>query len=444
MWARGAVIHPGESARRNTPGADCRATAVTIARVLSRVDRAAPVANDALASHGEELAATEGLDRREIALAFEPSWATAPELLVEGANFYPRLQEDMEDAQSSIHVIQFGFKPGTVGDVFAELLERRAREGVAVRLIVDENGSAASGRSRPMFERLARAGAEIVVNVGSKLRAARGPVGGDRGIVWNLRNAGHIDHRKMVIVDGRVGWVGGAGFEDHFADGRFHDLFVRFEGEAASQLQLVFVASFRYHAGRFPAGTEGLFPSPGPRPVDAVDAVVAHNAPGPYRPITTAIRELVESASETLDVVNPYVTDRGTISRLLAAARRGVRVRLVVPAEPNNWACGAAEKHHHPALLSAGVQIAEHPAMVHAKALVRDGHDVLVGTCNLEAWSFKRFYEIDVRFDAPALARSFEDDFFEPAIAVSRAGTVAGTRRERARNAAFAALSPFL
>jgi cardiolipin synthase len=410
----------------------------------SRSGRGVRVANGELAAHGKRLAAADVVERRELALSFEPSWATGPELLVEGANFYPRIRQDMEEAQSSIHVIQFGFKPGEVGDVFADLLERRAREGLAVRLVVDENGSAVSGRSRDMFERLAEAGAEIVVNVGSKLRAPRGLLGAERRVAWNLRNAGHIDHRKVVIVDGRIGWVGGAGFEDHFADGRFHDLFVRFEGEAVSQLQLVFVASFRYQTGRFRDGAGALFPSPGPRPDHAVEAVVAHNAPGPYRPITTAIRELIEGATETLDVVNPYVTDRRTIGRLVAAARRGVRVRLVVPAEPNNWACGAAEKHHHPALLAAGVQIAEHPAMVHAKALVRDGRDVLAGTCNLEAWSFKRFYEIDARFESPALAQSFQDGFFEPAIAVSRAGTVATSLRERTRNAAFAALSPFL
>jgi cardiolipin synthase len=402
------------------------------------------VGNHELRAHAERLASAEVVERGALALAFEQSWAASPELLVEGANFYPRIQQDMEHAESSIHVIQFGFKPGQVGDAFAELLARRAQDGVAVRLVVDANGSAVADRSRAMYERLASAGVEIVVNVGSRLRAARGTFETDPRIHWNLRNAGHIDHRKVVIVDGRVGWVGGAGFEDHFADGRFHDLFVRFEGEVVSQLQLVFVASFRYHEGLLRGGVDALFPSLGEKPDGAEPARVLHNAPGRYRPLTSAIRETIESATEKLDVVNPYVTDRRTILRLVAAARRGVRVRLVVPAEPNNWACGAAEKHHHPALLGAGVQIAEYPTMVHAKALVRDGRDVLAGTCNLEAWSFKRFYEIDVRFDSPGLARTFETDFFAPAIELSREGTVAASSRERVRNAAFAAISPFL
>ena len=72
-----------------------------------------------------------------------------------------------------------------------------------------------------------------------------------------------------------------------------------------------------------------------------------HNAPGRYRPITDAIAALIDGAQERLDVVNPYVTDRGMIGRIVRAAERGARVRLFVPANPNNWACGAAEQFHH-------------------------------------------------------------------------------------------------
>ena len=98
-----------------------------------------------------------------------------------------------------------------------------------------------------------------------------------------------------------------------------------------------------------------------------------HNAPGPYRPITTAIAELFDGARETLDVVNPYVADRTMIRRLVGAARRGVRVRLFVPARANNRACGSAQRFHHGELLDAGVNILGYPTMLHAKAFVRDG-----------------------------------------------------------------------
>ena len=172
-------------------------------------------------------------------------------------------------------------------------------------------------------------------------------------------------------------------------------------------------------------------------------ATVLHNAPG-HRPITSAIADLLDGARASLDVVNPYVTDARMIGRMEDAARRGVRVRLFVPATANNWACAAAQHHHHGALLEAGVRILEYPTMLHAKAFVRDGEDVLAGTCNLEAWSLRRFFEIDVLVRSPELARQFDERFSAPAEVVSRPGRALAGRRERVRARAFATISPLL
>jgi cardiolipin synthase len=132
------------------------------------------------------------------------------------------------------------------------------------------------------------------------------------------------------------------------------------------------------------------------------------------------------------------------IRRIERAARRGVEVRLFVPAEANNWACAAAQQFHHGRLLDAGVRILEHPAMLHAKAFVRDGEEVLAGTCNLEAWSLRRFFEIDVLVRSHALATQFEERFSVPAEALSRDGRRLTGTKERAKAALFAGLSPFL
>ena len=169
-----------------------------------------------------------------------------------------------------------------------------------------------------------------------------------------------------------------------------------------------------------------------------------HNAPGRFRPITTAIAALIEGAQGTLEIVNPYVTDRRMIQRIVAAAARGVRVRLFVPANPNNWACGAAEQFHHARLIEAGVRILGYPKMLHAKAFVADGEHVLVGTCNLEAWSLRRFFEIDIGFTSRELVAQFEQRFFAPAEDVSLDLEAPSTLKERARAAAFAAISPLL
>jgi cardiolipin synthase A/B len=365
-------------------------------------------------------------------------------VLVEGASFYPRMLEDIAAASSSIHINQFGFRPGVVGDEFAEALIAKTADGVPVRLVVDRQGSDPERGSSAFYERLTAAGIQVCVVRATKLRAPVGRLGGGGSSRWNLGGVAHIDHRKLMVVDGRVGWVGGAGIEDHFQDGRFHDLFVRVEGPVAAQLQLLFVASFRWLGGEIPVGElDALFPSldPGAEPVPAV---VLHNAPGRYRPITDAIARLLERATETLDVVNPYVTDRGMIRRIEQAARRGVRVRLFVPANANNWACAAAQQFHHASLLDGGVRILEYPTMLHAKAFVRDGEELLAGTCNLEAWSLKRFFEIDLQLRSEAAATQFDERFSHPAEAVSTPGRRLRGAKERLRAAVFAGLSPLL
>ena len=401
----------------------------------------APIPDERIREHAQRLLASP-VSRGDLALAFDESRAASVEVHVEGRNFYPPMLADIASATSSVHINQFGFRPGVVGDAFADALVAKRREGVRVRLVVDRQGSDPERGSQELYRRLTAAGIEICVVRATKLRAPHGALGTGGASRWNLAGLGHIDHRKVVIVDGRIGWIGGAGIEDHFQDGRFHDLFLRAEGRVVAQLQLVFLASFRWLGGSVPESElETLFPSPDG---GAIPAVVLHNAPGRLRPITDAIARVLDGASETLDVVNPYVTDRGMIRRIERASRRGVRVRLFVPADANNWACAAAQRFHHGRLLDAGVRILEYPTMLHAKAFVSDGEELLAGTCNLEAWSLKRFFEIDLQVRSDEVARQFEERFATPAEAASAPGRTLDGAKERAKATAFAALSPLL
>jgi cardiolipin synthase A/B len=380
-------------------------------------------------AHAERLL-REPVRLADLALAFDETVASTVDVHVEGRNFFPPMLRDIGSASSSIHINQFGFRPGAIGEQFATALLAKVADGVSVRLVVDAQGSRPDGSGRRFYQRLMAGGVEIRV-----VRAKR---------LWAPSQLGHFDHRKFVVVDGRIGWVGGAGVEDHFDDGRFHDLFVRVTGPVASQLQLVFVASFRWLGGTIPARQlDELLPDLEDFS-GSVPATVLHNAPGSYRPITAAIAHLLDEARETLDVVNPYVTDKAMIRRIEDAARRGVKVRLFVPGKPNNWACATAQRFHHEALLAAGVRIVEHPAMLHAKAFVRDGEDVLAGTCNLEAWSLKRFFEIDLLVRSSDFATLFDERFSTPAEAVSTPGRALTGTPQRLTATALAAISPLL
>jgi cardiolipin synthase len=381
--------------------------------------------------------------RRDLAIRFDETVASSVDVHVEGRNFYPPMLRDIAAARSSVHINQFGFRPGLIGDEFAGMLRAKAREGVRVRVVVDRQGSDPDRSSRAFFDDLVSAGVDVRVVRATQLRAPSVPQAAADASRWNFDRLGHIDHRKLVVVDGRVGWVGGAGIEDHFYDGRFHDLFLRVSGPVASQLQLVFVATFRWLGGAVPIEElDRLFPAH--EEPASVPATVLHNAPGRYRPITAALAHAFDGARTRLDVVNPYVTDRGMIRRIASAARRGVDVRLFVPAEANNWACAAAQHFHHDDLLDAGVCILEYPTMLHAKAVVRDGEDVLAGTCNLEAWSLRRFFEIDILVRSPEVAAQFEERFSAPAEGVSTPGRTLTGARARLKARAFAAMSPLL
>jgi len=400
------------------------------------------VDGDRIHEHAERLL-TRPVALRDLAVRFPESRAASVEVLVEGRSFYPPMLADIRSASSSVHINQFGFRPGGVGEEFADALVEKLRDGVPVRLVVDRQGSDPEGGARVFYERLTQAGAEVCVVRATKPRAQRGVLGTGGPLHWNLGALGHIDHRKVVVVDGRIGWIGGAGIEDHFADGRFHDLFLRVTGPVVEQLQLVFLGGFRWLGGEVPVSTlDELLSADGTHA--QIPATVLHNAPGRFRPITAAIGRILDGAAETLDVVNPYVTDRGMIRRIEHAARRGVRVRLFVPANANNWACAAAQQHHHAALLDAGVRILEYPTMLHAKAFVRDGEELLAGTCNLEAWSLRRFFEIDLLVESRAVAAQFDERFSEPAEVVSSPGRRLNGAKERARGATFALLSPLL
>ena len=265
-------------------------------------------------------------------MRFSESRASSVETLVEGSSFYPRMLEDIASASSSVHINQFGFRPGVVGDAFATTLIAKAAEGVPSGSSSIAQGSRPRARAAGALRTSTSAQASRCASSARRNPAcSSAPSAAAAAKRWNLGGLAHIDHRKVVVVDGGIGWVGGAGIEDHFQDGRFHDLFVRVTGPVVAQLQLVFVASFRWLGGAIPSTSSTSSSRRWRRaetPFLRSSSTTPRRVPADHRRDRAPARE----RRETLDVVNPYVTDRGMIRRIEGAARRGVRVRLFVPA----------------------------------------------------------------------------------------------------------------
>jgi cardiolipin synthase len=375
-----------------------------------------------------------------LAVRFAPTTLASFELLPEGSRFYPRIVEDIAAARHSVHVIQYGFKPGIVADRFLPVLTERAAAGVQVRMVLDAVGSGVAGVSRSMLDGLAAAGVKIAIH--DAVPPRRYGTVGDRRVRWTGDGLGRVDHRKLYVIDGQIGWMGGAGIEDHFEDGRFHDLFVRVTGAVVAQLQAAFLASFAELGAHVPDDLGEFFPAP--EDPGSIDTTFLMNWPPGWLPVTDAAERLIERARERLEIMNPYVGDRGMVDRIAAAAERGVTVRMVVPdAAHGNAVAYAAFQHHYDRLLAAGVAIWEYPALVHAKALVADD-EVLVGTLNLDAWALYRNPEIALHIRDAGVAETFRRDLFEVDIGASQAGAAAIGRRARLRNAAFERMAPLL
>ena len=356
-------------------------------------------------------------------VGIEYAWSTAAtiEPYPEGRNFYPRIFADVENARSSVHILMYGWREGAIGERMADLLERKLREHIEVRILVDALGSRPFYQAHGMYRRLADAGAAIVVN--DAVPVDRDGLYQARTFDWRQDEVGRADHRKLVIIDGSAAWTGGAGIEDHFADGRFHDVMVRVTGNVTLQLQAVFLTSFSAHGAPLPAGHGALaryFPAqsdPG-----ATQAAVLQVIPGGFQSATQAIRERIDNTRERLDIMNPYLTDTDMLERILVAARRGVRVRIVTSGRSNNWLAAASLRHHYGDLIAAGVEIWEYPdAVAHGKIVIADDW-VQFGTVNLDAWALYRNFEIAILARSAQAVAQFEARVFEPDIARSTRG----------------------
>ena len=391
-----------------------------------------------------ELAALERVGRDDRVLSFAPSVATSVEPYLHGRRYFPPMLEAIAGASSSVHLLIYGFQPGEIGTTFRDALVGRVAAGVEVRLVVDAIGSQIDLNSKSLYAELVEAGVSVVANDG--IVPDRDGTLGSRHLDWHLDDFLHFEHRKMLIVDGRVAFVGGTGIEDHYTDERFYDAMVRVTGPVVGQLQALFVAAFRYQGGALPTGDEALdhlFPTPVAGPMTARTTVL-DNVPGEgHHPISDAIEQALDAATERIDIVNPYISNRAILVRILAAAERGVAVRIVAPGKPTPPYPAAAFRHHYGRLLDAGVEILLHPQMAHAKVL-RIDHRVFIGGCNLDDLSLFRNNELDLLFEDDAVAALVEAEIFDPLIAMSVPATVPTSARERVWNQAMDRISRML
>jgi cardiolipin synthase len=313
---------------------------------------------------------------------------------------YEALEHAISEARDHVHLLYYIFQPDSTGKRFRDLLEHKVRQGVTVRLLVDGVGS--FGVSTFMIP-LTQAGGQYAEFL---------PVGQfSRHWHPNLRN-----HRKVAVIDGKVGLTGGVNIGDEYTGrkrkvGPWRDAHLRIQGPAVNHLQEVFAEDWFFATGE-DLISEHWYPEQQP----AGDQMVQIIASGPdteTHPIQRIFFTAVTSAEEKVYLTTPYfVPDQAMLVALETAALRGVDVRLLLPFRSDMKLVLHAGRSYYGQLLASGVQIYEYmPGILHAKTMVVDERWATVGSANMDVRSFQLNFEVNAVIYGPELAREMAEVF---------------------------------
>lgn len=359
------------------------------------------------------------------------------EVLRNGVEIFPSMLAAIKAARQTINMESYIYWDGAVGRMFAEALAERSRAGVEVKLILDAVGSAQMSDSLIDFMR--RNGVDIEIY---------------HPIRWyTLSRANHRTHRKLLIVDGRVGFTGGVGIADEWqgdADSPEHwrDTQIRLEGPAVTQMQFAFMDNWVKSRGEI---LTGLTYFPFLDPIGSHLCQVIKSSPSEGSSTVKLMYTIsIVSAKKSISINNAYfIPDKDTIRALEGAVRRGVRVRVIVPGEFNDVPIvRQASRWQYERMLKRGIEIFEFQGtMMHAKTMVVDGIWSTVGSSNFDDRSFRLNDEVNVNVYDEAVAAKMEamfDDDLARSIEITRVGWKKRSWFTRLKERAAGALKPQL
>jgi len=310
-----------------------------------------------------------------------------------GRDLYDAMLAAIDRAEESIYLETFIWKDDAVGREFKERLARKARQGVGVYVIFDSFANLVVPRRFKQFPREIHA---------LGYQAIRRP--------WHLLDPRHyaLDHRKLLVVDGRIGFIGGYNIGRLYAT-EWRDTHLSVEGPFAAGLAQVFANFWNAY--------------PAARPRDRI----AHHYPREFDPrvldrvnnalhLTFPIRDMyisaIDRAEQRVLLTNAYfIPDRVMRRSLIAAVQRGVEVTVLLPWVSNHTLADWLARGHFTPLLRAGVRIFGYRAMIHAKTCTIDGQWTTIGTANIDRLSQVGNYEVNVEIYSHELAEEMERIF---------------------------------
>ena len=318
-----------------------------------------------------------------------------------GSQFYPAMRDAIQRAEVSINLEAYIFASGDVADMLIDAMIERARAGVEVRVVLDAIGS--SGLRRVCVARLREAGCRVAFY---------------QPLAWyRLHRINNRTHRELLVVDGTLVFTGGAGVADWWMKpyrrhAAWRDTMVRLEGPIVAALQGVFAENWLECCGEILTGPRHF---PTLRPAGEMEVMLVKSSPSDRATVSRVVFQmLIEGAIREVDIATPYfLPDRALRRALVRTARRGVKVRIIVPgAVTDQRLVRLASRRMYRELLEGGVRIFEYrPSMTHMKVLIVDGIWALTGTTNVDNRSFEHNDEVNVAARNAALAARLRQDF---------------------------------
>lgn len=331
---------------------------------------------------------------------------TRTRILQNGETTFEAVKQKLKEAKDFIHLEYYIFRYDRLGQELMEILTAKVNEGVEVRLIYDAFGSFA------LSEQDRRKMAESGIQIQPFLPLISG---------WFTQKFNFRNHRKIIVIDGKIGFVGGlnVGVEYLGEDERFGfwcDTHVLLEGEAVQTLHAVFLLDWKYVCG------EALFEdSRYLQPVSLAGNGLVHVvATGPEtRDMGDHFYAMISSATESIWIATPYFIPSQTImTALRVAAKKGIQVRLMVPESNDSFLTQYATQSYFPDLLRAGIEIYTYQkGFLHKKVIIVDGDMATIGTANMDQRSFHLNFEVNLFLtdtdSIDDLVSHFEEDLKE-------------------------------
>ena len=311
------------------------------------------------------------------------------ELLMNGHDKFVDLFEAIRGARHHIHLEYFNFRNDSIANALFDLLAQKAAEGVKVRALFDAFGNWSNNRplKKKHLEDIRRRGIEIV-----KFDPITFP--------W-FNHAAHRDHRKIVVIDGKIGYTGGMNIADYYIKGlpkigEWHDIHVRIDGDAVRYLQGIFLTMWNRETGQHVGGPEYFPDTPQLPDSIAEEIMIVDRTPRETpRSISRAYAASIRSADSLIRIVNPYFVPTKSIQEALKhALKKGTEVEIMVPRVSDVPFTPEAAFYILHKLMKRGAKVyLFNGGFHHSKVMMVDGSFCTVGTANLNSRSLRYDYE---------------------------------------------------